>query len=58
MRRRILSLAESLQFVAEAEQLMRGKEHEVSSTQVLSLATGSRCSAYDCEFLALAQNLN
>ncbi len=57
MRRRILSLAESLQFVAKAEQLMHGKEYEVSSAQVLSLAAGSRCSAYDCEFLALAQNL-
>lgn len=57
MRRRILSLAESLEVWADAELLLQGKEYEVPSAQVLGLAAGSRCSAYDCEFVALAQNL-
>lgn len=57
MRRRILSLAESLETWADAELLLQGKEYEVDSAQVLALAAGSRCSAYDCEFLALAQSL-
>jgi predicted nucleic acid-binding protein len=29
----------------------------VASEQVLQLATSSRCSAYDCEFVAAAQQL-
>jgi len=29
----------------------------VSSEQVLALASSSRCSAYDCEFVAAAQQL-
>jgi predicted nucleic acid-binding protein len=57
IRRRVLSLAEAVDKMEKAEILMRGKEHEVSSAQVLSLAASSRCSAYDCEFVALAQNL-
>ena len=57
LRRRFLSLAESLEIAADAEVLVQGKEYEVSSAQVLSLAASSRCSAYDCEFVALAQNL-
>jgi predicted nucleic acid-binding protein len=57
IRRRSLSLAESLEIAADAEVLVQGKEYEVSSAQVLSLAASSRCSAYDCEFVALAQSL-
>jgi predicted nucleic acid-binding protein len=57
MRRRSMSVAESLEIAADAELLMQGKEYEVSSAQVLSLAGASRCSAYDCEFVALAQTL-
>jgi len=36
---------------------MQGKEYEVQSTQVLDLVKISKCSAYDCEFGALAQQL-
>ena len=38
--------------------LMSGREYEVTSAQVLALAAGSACSAYDCEFVALARDLN
>ena len=57
VRHDLLSLSESLQTMQDAETLMQGKEYEVSSAQVLSLAASSRCSAYDCEFVALAQSL-
>jgi predicted nucleic acid-binding protein len=57
IRRGLLSLDEALRLMQRAETLMQGKEYEVSSTSVLNLATGSRCSAYDCEFVALAQDL-
>lgn len=36
---------------------MRGREYEVASYQVLDLAATSPCSAYDCEFVALVQDL-
>ena len=36
---------------------MGGAEFSVASQQVLQLACRSRCSAYDCEFIALAQDL-
>jgi predicted nucleic acid-binding protein len=54
----LLSLEEALRRMQRAETLMQGKEYEVSSAQVLSLAASSRCSAYDCEFVALAQHLD
>jgi len=41
----------------QAERLMRGQEFEIVSARVLRLAATSGCSAYDCEFVALAQDL-
>ena len=41
----------------EAEDLMNGAEYEVDSTSVLQLAYESGCSAYDCEYVALAMKL-
>lgn len=41
----------------EAERLMEENEYEVNSADVLSLAARSGCSAYDCEFVALAREL-
>jgi predicted nucleic acid-binding protein len=57
LRRGFVSLAQALRLVEEAEKLMLGGEYEVASSRVLSLAAGSRCSTYDCEFVALAQEL-
>ena len=36
----------------------QGAEHEVDSTKVLELVRDSPCSAYDCEFIALALTLD
>jgi predicted nucleic acid-binding protein len=57
MRRRLLSLDQALQLTGNAEILMQGREYEISSALVLSLVAGTRCSAYDGEFVALAQDL-
>jgi predicted nucleic acid-binding protein len=58
LRRNILELPFVLQATEEAEQLMHANEFEVNSTQVISLVSDSSCSAYDCEFIALADDLN
>jgi len=56
-RSKILKLDESLRIMNEAEILMSGGEYDISSIEVLSLAESSGCSAYDCEFVALATDL-
>jgi predicted nucleic acid-binding protein len=48
--------ANSLQ--REAESLLEGAEFEVESLAVLELVRDSDCSAYDCEFIALAMKLD
>ena len=58
VRRRALTLEHACNLQTEAEELMAGREFEVPSADVLRLASGSGCSAYDCEFVLLAQRLN
>jgi predicted nucleic acid-binding protein len=57
LRQKHLSLADALQYAEEAESLLRGNEYQVESGPVLRLAEQSGCSAYDCEFVHLAQEL-
>jgi predicted nucleic acid-binding protein len=57
MRKRNLSLEHAQQIMEEAMLLMKGNEYEVVSFHILELAAASACSAYDCEFVALAQDL-
>lgn len=58
LRQQALSLDEILAIMAEAETLMLGREYEVPSFRVMQLVENSDCSAYDCEFVALAQGLD
>jgi len=58
LRRGLLNLADALDLMEKAEQLMGGREHESPSSCILWLAADSGCSAYDCEFVALALDLN
>jgi predicted nucleic acid-binding protein len=55
--RRALTLEDALRIVTEAERGMAAREYTVASQQVLLLAARSGCSAYDCEFVSLAQDL-
>jgi predicted nucleic acid-binding protein len=57
LRRRLIGIDEAVETMDQAEQLMRGQEFGVESSRVLRLAATSGCSAYDCEFVALAQEL-
>jgi len=56
MRRGALLLERGVQIMQEAESLMQGNEFVVPSQSVLALTAASSCSAYDCEFVALAQD--
>lgn len=57
LRRGTVSLSDAIEVMREAETLFRGAEYSVDSGQVLKLVSESGCSAYDCEFVALAQQL-
>ena len=57
IRRHALSLARASAIAVAAEAQLQGREFTVASAHVLSLANRSACSAYDCEFVALAEDL-
>ena len=58
MRRKALTLDQACALQSEAEGLMAGAEFEVDPDAVLGLVRDSDCSAYDCEFVALAIKLD
>jgi predicted nucleic acid-binding protein len=55
VRRGSLSFDQALAIQEEAESLLAGSEYEVDSRSVMLLVRDSDCSAYDCEFVALAR---
>jgi predicted nucleic acid-binding protein len=55
LRRKTISRQTALAAIDGAERQMDGNEQMVDSRDVLRLATQSRCSAYDCEYVALAE---
>ena len=57
LRRKSITLEQANSIQSEAESLMEGAEFEVESLAVLELVRDSDCSAYDCEFIALALQL-
>jgi predicted nucleic acid-binding protein len=57
LRRGDLNLEIALEIADGAEGQMSGREFAVPSAQVLARVQESDCSAYDCEFVALADEL-
>jgi predicted nucleic acid-binding protein len=57
VQRNTISFESAVDLQAEAERLLAGGEYDVESRAVLELASRSGCSAYDCEFVALAVTL-
>lgn len=53
-----MSMEAALGALHSAEEVMDGREYQVSSDRVLELAARSKCTACDCEYIALAQELN
>jgi predicted nucleic acid-binding protein len=58
IRRGALDLRQAIALQREAEALLAASEYIVDSEAVLELVGRSDCSAYDCEFVALAQMLD
>jgi predicted nucleic acid-binding protein len=58
VRKQRLALADAQEIMEESLRLMSGRECEPASPHVLRLAAESHCSAYDCEFVALAQDMD
>lgn len=53
-----MTLDAALLALRSAEDIVAGREYRVASEHVLELVVQSRCSAYDCEFVALALDLD
>ncbi|MBF0545281.1 MAG: type II toxin-antitoxin system VapC family toxin [Candidatus Riflebacteria bacterium] len=58
LRRKDFPLAQAQEIMVNAENHMQGAEHQVPSIQVLDLVNRSKCTAYDCEFIALAEQMS
>lgn len=58
LRKNLLTFDQALAIQNEAESLLQDNEFIVNSHDILQLVQNSECSAYDCEFVALAQNMN
>ena len=56
IRHRYFDISEALFIVNKAEELMKENEYQVQSRDVIELAAESGCSAYDCEYIALARD--
>jgi predicted nucleic acid-binding protein len=57
LRRKALTFDQACSLQNEAEDLLAGSEFEADSKAVLQLVCDSDCSAYDCEFIAVAKKL-
>lgn len=57
LRKGLLSMDVAVDAFRGAEIAVQGREYAVETTRVLDLVRQSTCSAYDCEFVALAQEL-
>jgi len=57
VRTRRMDVGAAIEAMDAAMHLMTGREYSVHSAEVLRLAEESKCSAYDCEYVALAQDL-
>jgi len=52
-----LTVARAVSLLGQADEVIGGRESEVDSQDVLALASHSKCTTYDCEYVALANAL-
>lgn len=58
IRKKIITFEQAYRIQTSAETLLADREFDLPSHEVLQLASRSSCSAYDCEFVALAKLLH
>lgn len=58
LRKNLINFSEAIHITAKAENQMKEREFHVNSIQVFTQAEKSDCSAYDCEFISLAEDLD
>jgi predicted nucleic acid-binding protein len=58
IRKSLIDFDTAFTIQTEMEGMFHDREYNVSSLDVLSLVSRSECSAYDCEFVALAKSFN
>lgn len=57
LRQEIFDLPAAIQIMQEAETFMKDRAFEINTHQVMRLVSDSTCTAYDCEFVALAKEM-
>jgi predicted nucleic acid-binding protein len=57
VKRKVCRLEQAVAIARAAEEQLTGREFAVETGEILRLAHESGCSAYDCEFVALARTL-
>ncbi len=55
LRKQIVTVEAAIEIISKAEMQFAGREFLVSSSAVMQGVVNSQCSAYDCEFVALAK---
>lgn len=58
LRHKLITLDKATEIMDEAHALMMEHERFVSSNLVLELVSTSNCTSYDCEYIALAKEMN
>jgi predicted nucleic acid-binding protein len=53
-----MTVASALLSLRSAEEIIDRQSYDISSEKVLELVKGSGCTAYDCEYVALARDLD
>lgn len=57
LKKSVLTLSQALAIQDMIEEILAENTRDVASTTVLTLAASSGCTAYDCEYVALARHL-
>lgn len=57
LRKDILTNSDCLRIMEEASRMLAGREYAVPLARIFEAVEDSKCSAYDCEYVALAQDL-
>jgi predicted nucleic acid-binding protein len=58
VRNKLMLLSDAVALYRRAADIIAGEEYDVAAFDVLRLSQSSGCSAYDCEFVALAEFLD